>query len=212
MKKLLTEFIGTFFLVLTVGCTVALAGGTQFAPIAIGLALMVMVYAGGHISGGHFNPAVSLGAAIRGVLEWKQIIFYWIAQTLGATAASLIVIYFMQGLNPVPANTFDTIHLAIAEILFTFALVYVVLNTATSPDSEGNSYYGMAIGLTVTVGAFAAGGLCLAAFNPAVAIGAGIMHFAGWKIAGITVVSNFIGAIAAAIVYRMTSCGDFSCD
>lgn len=205
MKKYLVEFIGTFFLVLTVGCTVALGSGTPFAPIAIGFALMIMVYAGGYISGGHYNPAVSLGAAVRGALEWKHLLMYWIAQFLGAIAAGLVVLSFMQVLKPVAINNFYLSNLIIAEFLFTFALVYVVLHTATSTKTEGNSYYGLAIGSTVTVGAFAVGGLCLAAFNPAVAVAAGMLHLASVKTVVITICSNTIGALVAALVYRLTS-------
>lgn len=205
MKRYFVEFIGTFFLVLTVGCTVALGNGTPFAPIAIGFALMIMVYAGGYISGGHYNPAVSLGAALRGALEWKYLVMYWIFQLLGAFAAGLIVISFMEVLKPVPVNNFYLYNLVFAEFLFTFALVYVVLNTATSPRTEGNSYYGLAIGSTVTVGAFAVGSICLAAFNPAVAVAAGMLHLAGWKTVMITISSNIFGALVAALVYRLTS-------
>ena len=86
-KKYLVEFIGTFFLVFTVLCVVFYEYHVIAGPIAIGLALMVCVYAGGHISGGHYNPAVSLAASIRGALEWKQIIPYWISQFLGSAAA-----------------------------------------------------------------------------------------------------------------------------
>lgn len=205
MKKYFVEFIGTFFLVLTVGCTVALGNGTPFAPIAIGFALMIMVYAGGYISGGHYNPAVSLGAALRGALEWKYLVMYWIFQLLGAFAAGLVVISFMEVLKPVPVNNFYLYNLVFAEFLFTFALVYVVLNTAASPRTEGNSYYGLAIGSTVTVGAFAVGSICLAAFNPAVAVAAGMLHLAGWKTVIITILSNIFGALVAALVYRLTS-------
>lgn len=212
MKKYLVEFIGTFFLVLTVGCTVALNNGAPFAPVAIGLALMVMVYAGGYISGGHYNPAVSLGAALRGALEWKHIAMYWIAQFLGAIAAALLVINFMQAMKPTSAVSFNTMNLVIAEFLFTFALVYVVLNTATSPKTEGNSYYGLAIGLTVTVGAFAVGGLSLAAFNPAVALGAGILHLASWKTVLITIGANILGALAAAVIYKLTAPSTGDCE
>lgn len=205
MNKYLVEFIGTFFLVLTAGCTLAITGGSQFAPVAIGLALMVMIYAGGYISGGHYNPAISLGAALRGVLQWKHVPMYWIAQLLGGTAAAFMVIYFMQSLNPAPIDTFNIMHMIIAELLFTFALVYVFLHTATSAETEGNSYYGLAIGLTVTVGAFAVGGISMAAFNPAVALGAGILHLAGWKAIFITMCANIIGALAAALVYHLTA-------
>jgi len=89
MGKLLTEMIGTFFLVLTIGLTVL--GETPFAPIAIGSALMVMVYMGGHVSGAHYNPAVSLAVWMRGKLETKDLLPYWGAQIVGALLAGAIV-------------------------------------------------------------------------------------------------------------------------
>lgn len=204
MNKYLMEFIGTFFLVLTVGCTVILGGGTIFAPIAIGAALMIMVYAGGNVSGGHYNPAVSLAAYVRGALEGKHIIQYWIAQILGAGVAALIVMQFVQTLNPVQENTFNLVNLFIAELLFTFALAFVVLASATSITSEGNSYYGLAIGATVTVGAFAVGSICPAAFNPAVAFAVGLLQLVMWKTVVITIIANLFGGLFAAWAFKLT--------
>src|SRR5512146_179125 len=83
MNKYITEFIGTFFLVLTVGCTVIGGGSGVIPPLALGSALMVMVYAGGHISGGHYNPAVTLGVWIRGRCENKDVVPYMLFQVLG---------------------------------------------------------------------------------------------------------------------------------
>ena len=204
LKKCLVEFIGTFFLVLTIGCTVFSAGEGAIPAIAIGLVLMVMVYAGGHVSGGHYNPAVSLAAAIRGALSWKDILPYWVAQLLGAGVAA----YAVLNLVSVPAveeETFCICGLILFEFLFTFALCYVVLHTATSKDTEGNSYYGLAIGATVIAGAFASAGICNGAFNPAVALGLLTMSAATLKITGITALTNLIGGLAAGLVYKITN-------
>lgn len=203
-KKCFVEFIGTFFLVLTVGLTACGANATQFAPIAIGLVLAVMVYAGGHVSGGHYNPAVSLAAAVRGALSWKDILPYWVAQLLGGAVAAWTVL----SLTEVSAGSFDNIGALVAfEILFTFALCYVVLHTATSKDTEGNSYYGFAIGTTVLVGAFASAAICFGAFNPAVALGLLTMSVASAKLVGITAFANLAGGLLAGIVYKLT-CND----
>ena len=140
LKKYLVEFIGTFFLVFTVGCTAYFAHPGVIAPIAIGAALMVMVYAGGHISGGHYNPAVSLAAAMRGSLEWKHFLPYIIAQFLGATAAALTVIFSSGARAEVPGCPFGVGTMIIAEFIVTFALCYVVLLCATSERTAGNSY------------------------------------------------------------------------
>ena len=170
MKNTLTEFIGTFFLVLTVGLTVT--AQSPMAPLAIGSALMVMVYMGGHISGGHYNPAVSLAALMRGALPNSQYAPYVIAQVAGAVVAALMV-YVITGRTFAPAPSADTttIGALLVEILYTFALCLVVLNVAVSKRTQGNSYYGLAIGFTIVVAAFAGGGISGGAFNPAVGVG-----------------------------------------
>ena len=170
MAMLLTEFIGTFFLVLTVGLTAA--SGTEFAPLAIGAALMVRVYMGGHISGGHYNPAVSLGVWLRGKLTPKDCGTYFVAQLLGAVIAALAVnVIAGQAFAPQPGLGSTTLGAFLAEALFTFALVLVVLQTATSEKTAGNSYFGLAIGFTIVVAAYAAGPISGGAFNPAVGLG-----------------------------------------
>jgi aquaporin Z len=177
VKNTLTEFIGTFFLVLTVGLTIV--AQSPFAPLAIGASLMIMVYMGGHISGGHYNPAVSLSATLRGALPGSQYVPYVLAQIAGALAASLIV-YVITGRTfaPAPGADATTLGALLVEILYTFALCLVVLNTAVSKKTQGNSYYGLAIGFTVVVAAFAGGSISGGAFNPAVGIGPVIVHAA----------------------------------
>ena len=203
LRKYLVEFIGTFFLVFTVGAAVLLGGSGAIAPFAIGFALMIMVYAGGHISGGHYNPAVSLAAAVRGALEWKQIIPYWIFQVLGAAAAAYLVSYFAT-VPETAANPEALAPFVVGEFLFTFALCYVVLQVATSKKTEGNSFYGLAIGSTFTVGAFAVGALCLGAFTPAVAVALGIFKATSWCGVGIIALTNLVAAIVAALAFKFT--------
>lgn len=204
-RKYLVEFIGTFFLVFTISSAVTFGGTGVIPAISIGFALMVMVYAGGHISGGHYNPAVSLAAAIRGALPVKQVIPYWISQILGATAASMAAMPFAVAPPTFECCAYSPAAMITGEFLFTFALCYVVLQTATSRNLEGNSFYGLAIGTTVTVGAFAAGGiLCYGAFNPAAALSLGMLHITCWNCIAITITANLIAAIAAAFVYKFT--------
>ena len=205
LKKCLVEFIGTFFLVFTIGLTVFSGADGVIPAIAIGFVLMVMVYAGGHVSGGHYNPAVSLAASIRGALSWKDIIPYWVAQFLGAGAAALLAAQYVTVTPVKDQPIFDICTLVVCEFLFTLALCYVVLHTATDKDNDGNSFYGLAIGSTVTVGAFATAGLCFGAFNPAVALGLFTMGTACIKIVGITIAANLVAGIAAALLYKMTS-------
>ncbi len=168
MRRYAVEFIGTFFLVLTIGCTGLAAAPGVIAPLAIGSVLMAMIYAGGHISGAHYNPAVTLGVFLRGRCPASDLLPYWGAQLLGAACAALIVGLALRG-APVTPLLAPKLGAFLAEFLFTFALVYVVLNVATADATEGNSYFGLAIGFTVLAGAFAVGQVSGAAFNPAVA-------------------------------------------
>jgi len=202
MNKYITELIGTFFLVFTVGCTVILGGAGVIPPLAIGSSLMVMVYAGGHISGGHYNPAVTLGVWIRGRCPAKDVIPYWISQLIGASLAA-IAVAFLRGITPVSALKISLGPALLAEFLFTFALVYVVLNVATAKANAGNSFYGLAIGFTVMIGAFAVGGISGGAFNPAVAFGISLMGISPWHNIWIYLVGNFSGGLVAGILFKL---------
>jgi aquaporin Z len=198
MKKYLVEFIGTFFLVLTVGMTVIDPGAGALAPLAIGSALMIMVYAGGHVSGGHYNPAVTLAVWLRGRCPAADVPGYWISQILGAAAAAFIVLY-LKGNPTLTPKEVTAVPALIAELVGTFALCYVVLNVATAKGTAGNSNYGLAIGFTVATMAFALGGVSGGAFNPAVATGITLMGLAKMTNLWIYLAGNFAaGALAAA--------------
>jgi aquaporin Z len=200
-RKLTVEFIGTFFLMFTVGMAIATAG--TLAPLAIGTVLMVMVFAGGHISGGHYNPAVSTAAFFRGKLPAGDFVPYIATQAVGAIVAGLLV----RALGYHPANAVATAgagKMLIVEFLFTFALAYVVLNVATARDTEGNSFYGLAIGFTVAAGAFAVGGVSGGSFNPAVSLGASVLGLFAWSHIWIYLVAQFLGGAAAAGVFLFT--------
>src|ERR1700704_5681478 len=197
MTKYVAELIGTFFLVLTIGCTVIGHGAGPFAPLAIGSALMVMIFAGGHISGGHFNPAVTLGVWLRGKCEAKDVVPYMIFQVMGAVLAALVVKFLKAGTAVAPLHP-ATVPALVAEFLFTFALVYVVLNVATAKGTSGNSFYGLAIGFTVLVGAFSVGNISGGAFNPAVAVATSILGLSSWANIWIYLVADFAGAAVAA--------------
>jgi aquaporin Z len=202
VNKYLAEFIGTFFLVLVIGLTAIGGGGAgPLAPLAIGVGLTVLVYAGGHISGAHYNPGVTLAVWMRGRCDTKDVAPYIVAQLAGAVIAALLTGYF-KDLSGVAAAEPDVVKALLAEVLFTFALVYVILNVATSKATDGNSYYGLAIGLTVTAGAYAVGGISGAAFNPAVAVGVSVMGASAWANIWIFLVANFGGAALAALVFK----------
>ena len=200
MKKYVVEFIGTFFLVFTVG--IAVRTSAPLAPLAIGSILMVMIFAGGHISGGHFNPAVTLAAFLRGRCEKADVIPYWVAQFLAAVVAALIVNFVMHGRITGNAVLHPTIASFIVEFLFTFALCWTVLNVATAKGTMGNSFYGLAIGFTVLVGAITVGGISGGAFNPAVGLGVWTMGIESARQFVVYLVSDFAGSIVAAIAFR----------
>jgi aquaporin Z len=205
MRNYLTEAIGTFFLVLTVGLTTT--QGVAMAPLAIGCSLMIMVYMGGHISGGHYNPSVSFAVFLRGKLPGRELMLYWVAQVIGAVIAAAVV-YYVDGKTYAlaPGANVGMLQALLIEAIFGFALSIVVLNTATSPDTAGNSFYGLAIGFTIVVAAFAGGGISGGAFNPAVGLGPSLFSAAvgaGFGPVWLYIVGPLAGAALAAAVYRI---------
>lgn len=207
MRNYVTEFVGTFFLVLTIGLTVL--DGTPLAPLAIGSSLMIMVYMGGHISGGHYNPAVSLAVFLRGKMaSGGEMVRYWVAQILGALVAALVVrVIVGQTFAPAPGDGAAASSALLVEFLYTFALALVVLNSAASAKTHGNSFYGLAIGFTVVVGAFAGGAISGGAFNPAVGIGPIAVHATlgegTWSFLWLYLVGPLLGGAVAAAVFGL---------
>ena len=206
MRKYIVEFIGTFFLVLTIGMVVL--GKNDFAALGIGVSPMVMIYAGGHISGAHYNPAVTLAVLIRGRITTGEAIGYMIVQVIGGAVAALVVTYFMAETLKDAAPQANNMRALIAEFLGTFALAYVVLNVATSKETAGNSYYGLAIGFTVFAMASAFGSISGGAFNPAVGVGLSIMQIASWGDIWIYLVGCFAGGLVAGIMFRVLNPDD----
>ena len=210
-RKLVTEAIGTFFLVLTIGCTVILSGDPGkgiIPPLAIGSALMVMIFAGGHISGAHYNPAVSLAVMLRGRLPKGELVPYWVAQLVGASLAACAAMYFTGGVAKAAPALTDVMKPLLAEFLFTFALAYVVLNVATAKANSGNSFYGLAIGFTVLTGAFAVGSISGGAFNPAVAVAAGMMGLIHLPSIWIHIVADLAGGAVAGLIFNYLNPND----
>ena len=199
-RKLVVELIGTFFLVFTVGASVR--NGSSLAPLAIGAALMVMVYAGGHISGGHYNPAVTVAALTRGRIGLREAVGYWIVQLVGGLlAAGVVAVTVTAHATRLSLSGHGLVSAFVVELLFTFALAYVVLNVATSKAHPDNSFYGLAIGFTVFVGAIAVGGISGAAFNPAVVVGGAAMGLFAWTTL-IYLVAEVIAGVFAGLVFR----------
>ncbi|MBL9125595.1 MAG: aquaporin [Planctomycetaceae bacterium] len=211
MNRYLTEFIGTFFLVLTIGFAVLAAA--PLAPVAIGSALMVMIFMGGHISGAHYNPAVSLAVLIRGKVSPADFAIYVVSQILGAAAAAFVVYLVLDKTCPIaPGEGVLPWKAVLVEVLYTFALALVVLNVATAKGTEGNSFYGLAIGFTVLTGAVAVGGISGGAFNPAVGTGLTVVHAlqggGNYSHLWIYLVGPFIGGALAGVVFKIQHPGE----
>ena len=205
MRKYFVEFIGTFFLVFTVGMTVIGCEANNFLPpLAIGSALMIMVYAGGHVSGGHYNPAVTLAVWLRGRCATADVLPYWIAQILAAFAAGALTL-FLKGNPAVMPAEIKIVPALIAEFAGTFALAYVVLNVATAKATAGNSNYGLAIGFTVMVMAFALGGVSGGAFNPAVATGITFMHLEKTANFWVYLAGDLAGGALTALAFKLVN-------
>jgi aquaporin Z len=160
---------------------------------------MAMIFAGGHISGGHFNPAVTFAIFIRGKLELKDVVPYWVSQIIAGIAAACVAM-FLVGKSGMPMEITNIPAVFLAEFLFTFALAYVVLNCATAKGTLDNSFYGLALGFTVLAGIFAVGAISGGAFNPAVALGAVVMKLV--KISDIWI--HILAELAAGLVAGLT--------
>ena len=203
MNKYIIEFLGTFFLVLIIGLSQN--------PIPIGLGLAVLVYMGAHISGAHYNPVVSLAMLINDQIELKEFSFYLASQLLGSVVATYFIMLLGNDFEVI-SNTNDISSFFIAEILFTFLLVFVILNVALNKNLEGNQFYGLAIGLTVTAGAFAVGNISGAVFNPAVSFGPSLFSFIDPQVVGANIsssdffiyylISGIIGSVIASYLYK----------
>jgi aquaporin Z len=206
--KYATEAIGTLFLVFTIGA--AVRSGDPLAPLGIGAVLMAMIYAGGHVSGAHYNPAVTMAVLVRGRIGLQDAIGYWAAQIAGALAGAAIVAAIVPAGHsaPLALSGHAMVAATVAEFLFTFALCYVVLNVATSKDHPDNAFYGLAIGFTVVAGAVAAGRISGGALNPAVVLGGIAMGTISGSMLVAYVAVQLLAAVAAAVAFRAINPND----
>jgi len=208
MRKYLTEFVGTAVLLFTIYCSVV--SGSALAPLAIGAVLTAMVFAGGHVSGAHYNPAVTLAVFLRGRLAARHLLPYAAAQVIGALAgAALARVVVGAPTGPaLHATGRDLVAVFLAEAVVTFALAYVVLNVATSKDHPNNSFYGLAIGFTVLAGAVAVGGVSGGTFNPAVAVAASAAGLISWSGLWAYLAATLAGGALAAVAFRVLNPAD----
>ncbi len=200
--KLITEFIGTFFLTLTICTAAAFGTAGSYAPFAIASTLMVMIYAGGHVSGAHYNPAVTISIYLRGACDKSEVAPYIASQVVAGAMGAMVASNVLMPNGEVGPLVMDTGPAFGAELLFTFALAYVILNVATSESTDGNGYYGAAIAFVVLAGALTVGPISGASFNPAVTaslISAGVMEVAdSW----VHIVPQLVGGALAALVFN----------
>ncbi len=210
MPKLLTECLGTFFVVLTIGLAVTV--NADAAPIAVGAVLASLIYMGAHVSGAHYNPAVSIALFAHGALSVSLLVRYLIAQLAGAALAAFAVHALLGAtFGPAPGAGHDVATALGAEVLFTFALMLTIFHVGVSAQTKGNDYYGIAIALVVVAGAYVVGPVSGAAFNPAVAVGSigyGALHGASLSDLWIYVVGPIVGALLAGVAYRIQEADD----
>jgi aquaporin Z len=206
-RRYIAEFIGTFFLILTI-CMVGYGKvSSDLQPLAVGTVLIAMIYACGHISAAHFNPAVTIAFFLRGKIDIKNAGFYILAQMLGGLAAALLTGVLISAKPPttalmLPPQYFSVLPALLAEVVGAFAWVWVILNVATAKALEGNSFYGIAIGFTVTALMYTLGSVSGSVFNPAVALATCIVQFSSWNNLWIYMVGSIIGAVLGAIVFK----------
>ncbi len=211
MKATLVEFVGTFVLVVVFGLTLVPPGVGPFAPLAIGLTLAAMMYAGGPVSGGHFNPAVTLGAWLRGRCGGRVVLLYVVGQLVGAALGGILVNYFRAG--GVAATTTPVVHdlakVGVVELLFTFTLVYVFLAVTLPARGVDSAFSGLAVGGAVLGGMYAGLPLSGGAFNPAIAVGMSLMGLGSLNLLWMYLLAELAGGALAAIVFRTTFSGLF---
>lgn len=203
MKKYVTEFTGTFFIVLTFG--MAMGSGSILAPIAVGAMVMVMVYMGEYLSGAHYNPAITLAVYIRGKISLKEGGIYWLVQIVAATAAGFIAGILVQDeaftFDVSPLNSASVFQALLVELLFTLAWVLVHLHVTMAKKVRGNSFYGMATGFLVMAAIFAGGPVSGGAFNPALGIGPNLV-VQNFSPIWIYIVAPLAGGALAGLIYR----------
>lgn len=203
-NALIAEFIGTFFLYLIIGmCVTPPAPAGITTPLAIGIGLAALVYSCGHLSKAHFNPATTVAYLCAGSHSKKAFLPYVAVIFAGAIAAALCIsVLNPEGLEHVVPMTIDYPKAVLAEFLFTFALMWVILNVAISKKTIGNQFYGIAIGGIVAAGAYAVGSISFAAFNPAVTLSLTINGFLPWNALPIYFGTQAIAAVAAGLLFK----------
>jgi aquaporin Z len=204
-----SEFVGTFVLVFTIGCNV-LSGQPVWGGVSIACALTVMIYALAKPSGANFNPAVSFALGLANKLDWTEAALYSLTQIVaGLCAATCYTSLFKDSFHLQPAHGHTMRQAALAEMLYTFMLCFVVLNVAASKFHAGkNQFYGLAIGFVIVAGAYSGGSVSMGCFNPAVALaldmhGAGKPTYDGSFVSFVYIFFQLVGASLAAFAFKV---------
>jgi aquaporin Z len=202
-NKLIAEFIGTYFLYLIIGMCVTPPGADALAPLAVGVGLAALVYACGHLSKAHFNPATTVAYLCAGTHRRQAFLPFVAVILVGAVGAALTLsVLNPEGLAQVSAIEIDPLRVVVAECAFTFALMWVILNVAIAQGTIGNGFYGIAIGAIVAAGAYAVGPISFAAFNPAVTLALCINGFIPWNALALYSITQIAAAAAAGFIFR----------
>lgn len=206
VRKYAMEVLGALFLTLTI--CLAVRSENPLAALAIGGVLAVMVYAGGRISGGHYNPAVTLSVYFRGGMDFRHVIPYMLSQLVGAALGALLAYAIMDAPFAVlPASGVSLLSVVLVELAFTFLLAYIVLSA--TENMEGNAHYGITVGSALLVGVIVAGPISGGSFNPAVSLGTILTDFSnlGENIgqAFLYLLPQFVGGVLAAFTYRFVN-------
>jgi len=210
-NQLIAEFIGTYFLYLIIGLCVTPPGAEELTPLAVGLGLTALIYACGHISKAHFNPATTVTYFCAGTHSRKALIPYIVVILFGAILAAFSLYLLKPSeLYQAVAIKIDLPKIILAEFTFTFALMWVILNVAIARKTAGNQFYGLAIGFIVTAGAYAVGPISFAAFNPAVTLALCINGLLPWSALLIYSTVQIAAAVAAGILFRSMNITDLN--
>ncbi|TDP95570.1 aquaporin Z [Leucobacter luti] len=204
-RNVAAEALATFLFVFSIVAAVNNAG--DLAPLAIGFMLMALIFATGHISGGHLNPAVSLAAFLRGVIGFGEFLCYAIGQIIGGILAALLAGTIWSAPEG-GALQIEAGPAFIVEALVTFILVYVILNVATSRDHPNNSFYGLAIGSTIVAGVALGGPVSGGGFNPAVSLSLALGGYFDWSNMWLYVLAPLVGSALAALAFRFLNIDD----
>lgn len=201
-KRALAELIGTFLFCLFI-CLTSMGSHVVWAPWVGGLVLASLIYANGHISGAHLNPMVTLSLFLRGKVNLNMVPTYILTQLGGGALAALIS---MLLINKVPTQVVEdlstkTLEAILSEFLGSLAIAYVILNVTTSKNTQGNDYYGIAIGLSYAAVSSAFGEISGGILNPALALAVGITKLSSFSNLWIYWVGQFLGGVMAAVLF-----------